>query len=75
MSPEDLERLGLSDSKKVSIKNETGQMEGRVLAFSVKSGNIVMYFPEANVLAPRTCDKQSRTPAFKSIPVEITKIK
>ena len=31
----------------------------------IRSGNVLMYFPEANVLVPRTTDPQSRTPAFK----------
>jgi len=73
MNPEDLDRLGLSQGEKVSVKNETGYMEGRVQAFLVKPGNVMMYYPEANVLVPRTCDEKSRTPAFKSIPVEISK--
>lgn len=73
MNPEDMERLGFSQGEKVNIKNTTGQMEGRVQTFPVKFGNVMMYYPEANILVPRICDEKSRTPAFKSIPVEIFK--
>jgi molybdopterin-dependent oxidoreductase alpha subunit len=72
MNPEDIEKLGFSEGEKVLAKNTTGEMEGRVQAFPVKPGNIMMYYPEANILVPRTCDEKSRTPAFKSISVEIT---
>ncbi len=30
-----------------------------------------MYYPEANVLVPRTADSASRTPAFKGFPVSL----
>ena len=71
MNPKDIKKLSLSDGEKVYIKNKIGQMECYVKAFPVKPGNVMMYYPEANILVPRTYDKISRTPAFKSIPVEI----
>lgn len=36
-----------------------------------RSGNILMYYPEANILVPRNHDKKSKTPSFKSVSVEI----
>ena len=30
-----------------------------------------MYYPEANVLVPRDVDPRSKTPAFKSVLVEV----
>ena len=42
-----------------------------IIRGSVRAGNAVMYFPEANVLVPRRADPQSRTPAFKSVLVSI----
>ncbi len=32
-----------------------------------------MYYPEANVLVPRTADPQSKTPAFKCVLITIAK--
>jgi hypothetical protein len=37
----------------------------------IRAGNAAMYYPEANVLVPATVDPQSRTPAFKSVPVTL----
>jgi hypothetical protein len=37
----------------------------------IKPGNALMYYPEANVLVPRTTDPQSKTPAFKNILVTL----
>ncbi len=34
--------------------------------------DILMYYPEANVLVPRNHDAQSQTPSFKSIDVVLT---
>jgi hypothetical protein len=33
-----------------------------------------MYYPEANVLVPRSTDPLSRTPAFKGVEVWIEKV-
>jgi hypothetical protein len=32
-----------------------------------------MYYPEANTLVPAAADPQSRTPAFKNIPITVKK--
>ena len=37
-----------------------------VRKFDIRAGNALMYYPEANVLVPRTIDPDSKTPAFKS---------
>jgi hypothetical protein len=36
-----------------------------------RTGNAALYYPEANVLVPRHVDPRSKTPAFKSVLVEI----
>jgi hypothetical protein len=38
----------------------------------IRAGNAAMYYPEANVLVPRSSDPRSKTPAFKSVLVEVT---
>ena len=58
----------------VTIKNDTGIMAGQKLqAYPIKQGNIMMYYPESNVLVPRQFDPQSKTPSFKSIEVFLEK--
>ena len=73
LHPTDCERLALQAEQRVSVRSETGRMDGiLVRPFErIKPGNALMYFPEANVLVPRHVDPQSRTPAFKSVLVRV----
>ena len=74
INAEDLERLGLKDQDKVDVSNATGTMHNLSIAlYDIKPGNVMCYFPEANILVPQSVDKRSRTPSFKSIPVSIKK--
>ncbi len=66
MSPDDIARLGLRIDQPVLVRGDGGEMKGiLVREANLPSGNAAMYFPEANVLLPRTVDPLSRTPAFK----------
>lgn len=71
--PDDLQRLGLTDRQRVTVASDTGRMDGIVaVAFEqIRAGNVAMYYPESNVLVPRSSDPRSRTPAFKLIPVRV----
>lgn len=74
MNPADITALGWRDNDTVTVKNGTGTLAGqKLVAYPIRSRNIMMYYPEANVLVPRTHDLQSRTPAFKSIAVQVEK--
>lgn len=74
MNPEDIHLLGFQEGQKVTVENDTGRMSGlKITSFSIKSGNILMYYPEANVLVPRHYDSQSKTPSFKSVRVRVNK--
>ncbi|MEM1068488.1 MAG: FdhF/YdeP family oxidoreductase [Planctomycetota bacterium] len=73
MHPKDLQRLGLQHDQRVTVCNEVGRLDG-ILARgfdSIRPGNALMYYPEANELVSRHVDPQSRTPAFKGVIVEI----
>ncbi|MBL4886705.1 MAG: FdhF/YdeP family oxidoreductase, partial [Planctomycetaceae bacterium] len=75
LHPDDLSRLGLKHQQPVTVKSVIGEMVG-ILAYEfegIKAGNALMYYPEANVLVPRTIDPLSKTPAFKGIPIQIVK--
>ena len=73
-NPEDIKAAGLSEGERVRVKNATGKLERqKVQAFPIRSGNIMMYYPEANVLVPRRVDPASKTPSFKSISVVLEK--
>ena len=75
INPKDMERLGLVNDQPVTVGSDTGRMHN-ILAREfeeIRDGNAVMYFPESNILVPRTVDPQSRTPMFKNILVTVSK--
>jgi anaerobic selenocysteine-containing dehydrogenase len=72
MNRADIDRLGLRVDQPVTVRGPAGALGGvLVRAFDVRAGNAVMYFPEANVLAPTTTDPASRTPSFKCVLVTV----
>ena len=74
MNPEDMKQRGWQENDTVTVLNATGSLPGQKLVpYPITPGNIMMYFPEANVLVPRSADPQSRTPCFKSIEVSLEK--
>lgn len=75
MHPDDLNRFGLEHDQSVTVSSSVGQLKNiRARSFdAIRSGNALMYYPEANVLVPRRADPQSKTPAFKGIPIRVAK--
>ena len=72
INPTDIDRLGLTTDRRVTVRSFAGELRHRLVRpFDIRPGNAAMYYPEANVLVPRDVDPQSRTPAFKSVLVEI----
>ena len=71
--PDDATRLGLVRDQRVTIRNATGTMKNILVRPypDIRSGNVLMYYPECNVLVPRSSDPQSRTPAFKNVLVRV----
>jgi anaerobic selenocysteine-containing dehydrogenase len=45
--------------------------EVEVCAYDIPRGNVMAYYPEANILTSQICDPRSKTPAFKNITVQI----
>lgn len=73
MNPADIARLGFQADQPVRVTSATGEMENiLVRPFDIRAGNVLMYYPEANVLVSRAVDPQSKTPAFKAIPVTVS---
>ena len=71
MSADDVARLGLREGQSITVRSETGSMDVVVSVVNIRSGNVAMYYPEANVLVDRRLDPESLTPAFKSVPVTL----
>ncbi len=74
MNPVDIEKLGMKENDRVTVGSSAGELDAQVLLpYPIKAGNIMMYYPEANVLVPLECDAQSKTPSFKSVDVRVEK--
>jgi len=72
MSPDDIARLGLAVDQRVTVRSAAGEFRGALVREAdIRAGNAAMYYPEANVLVPAVADPESRTPAFKSVPVRV----
>jgi molybdopterin-dependent oxidoreductase alpha subunit len=74
MNAADAERLGLVRNSRVRVENAVGAMDVLVRIAPLPPGNLAMYYPEANVLVPRTIDPRSATPAFKSATARVVPI-
>ncbi len=72
INPDDLERLGWQEGERITVRSDTGSLtQQKLVAYPIKAGNLMMYYPEANVLVPRQSDKRSHTPPFKSVSVTL----
>ncbi|MFT5082825.1 MAG: molybdopterin-dependent oxidoreductase alpha subunit [Lentisphaeria bacterium] len=72
INPDDMTHMNLKENMVVDLVSATGCLSGvSVKPFDVRRGNIITYYPEANVLVPKAIDGASKTPAFKSIPIKI----
>lgn len=75
MSAEDARDLGLKEGEHVVVESEAGRMTVKTAIAEIRSGNLAMYYPEANALVPRKLDPRSKTPAFKAVPVRLTPLR
>ncbi|MGD1806243.1 FdhF/YdeP family oxidoreductase [Dapis sp. BLCC M126] len=50
INPFDAEKLGLKDGDDVALKNDLGELTGRVYLAPMKPGNLQVHWPEGNVL-------------------------
>ncbi len=73
MNQKDISINGLTEGKWIRVKSEVGEMKVELVEGLIREGNVAMYFPEANALVPGKIDPQSKTPAFKRVPVRIIK--
>ena len=72
MNQRDMDALKISAGDYVDLQSAQGEMKAvKVFAFDLPRGNLMAYYPEANVLIGTAHDPRSKTPAFKSVPVNI----
>ena len=72
MNPQDMQRENYSENQLITLKTDIGEMKNlKVKPFDVRAGNVMTYYPEANILIPHNVDDRSGTPGFKSVDVEL----
>jgi molybdopterin-dependent oxidoreductase alpha subunit len=71
--PDDVRKHGLTAGGRCRIASAAGEMRGQIVSAyeAIRPGCVAMYYPESNVLVPKSADPLSRTPAYKSIAVTI----
>lgn len=72
MNKNDIKKKGLKENDCVTLESSVGKMENVIVReFNISSGNVLTYYPEANILVPTTTDKRSLTPSYKLVWVKI----
>lgn len=72
LGADDLRQLGVTPGQKVTLRSSVGEMRDlEAHEFDLPAGNLMVYYPEANVLIGRATDPRSKTPAFKSVAVAV----
>jgi molybdopterin-dependent oxidoreductase alpha subunit len=72
MHPKDISENGYQEGDRVTLKSSVGELANLILKpFDIRRGNVMTYYPEANVLIPQGVDQRSRTPSFKNVAVHI----
>ena len=72
MNADDIKALGIKSGDCVDVQSPHGEMKNvKVFDFGIPRGNLLAYYPEANVLIGTAHDPRSKTPAFKSVAVNI----
>ncbi|MFT4767952.1 MAG: molybdopterin-dependent oxidoreductase alpha subunit [Glaciecola sp.] len=72
LSPDDMRTMNLAEGDRVDVVSAQGSMRGlKIQPFDLPPGNVLAYYPEANVLTDRQRDPRSQTPRFKSTPVRL----
>jgi anaerobic selenocysteine-containing dehydrogenase len=74
LSGVDAALLGLREGDEVEVSSAVGTMRVRAAIVDIARHAVAMYYPEANILVDGRLDPESRTPAFKSVPVRLRKL-
>ena len=74
INPADALSLGIREGDPVEVSSAIASMRVRAAIIDIARGALAMYYPEANKLVDARLDPESRTPAFKSVPVDIRKV-
>jgi len=73
MHPDDVRKYGLTAGGRCRIASVAGEMRSQIVSVydQIRPGCVAMYYPESNVLVPKSADPLSRTPAYKRVAVTV----
>ena len=74
MNAVDAALAGIREGDLVEVNSAIASMTVRAAVIDIARGCLAMYYPEANALVVPTLDPESRTPAFKSVPVTVRRV-
>ena len=67
MSQVDADQLGLKEGDAVILKNELGELKGRVYLAPIKPGNLQVHWPEGNVLLDKSKRSKEGVPDYNAL--------
>ncbi|MBW3581904.1 MAG: FdhF/YdeP family oxidoreductase [Euryarchaeota archaeon] len=68
MAPEDLERLGIENGKRIRLVSPHGSLDCRIQSAPILPGNLQVHWPEGNVLLdPDRLDPEAKIPDYNAL--------
>lgn len=67
MNEDDARKLGLQKGDPILLKNDRGEINGKVVLAPLKPGNLQVHWPEGNVLLDRDRKSQEGVPDYNAV--------
>lgn len=75
MNREDIKNGGFTENQRVKVRGDAGELENiEIIAGNILQGTAFMFYPEANVLFKAQIDPFAETPAYKRVPIFISRL-
>jgi hypothetical protein len=70
MNRADIARAGFTTHQRVTVQGEAGDLQNvEIIPGEIRSGAVLICYPEVNAIFKAVIDSRSGTPAFKRVPV------
>lgn len=67
MNAKDADKLGLKDGDQIVLKNDLGELTGKVYLAPIQPGNLQVHWPEGNILLDKTKRSVEGVPDYNAI--------
>ncbi len=67
MNASDAAKLGLKDGDRITLKNDLGELTGKVYLAPIQPGNLQVHWPEGNILLDKTKRSVEGVPDYNAI--------